>query len=788
MAVLTFDEVVQLVNRTRTTSISVKTVQVGEGWRVHDGCYKVHAAEIPFKVLYLESKALLKNAQEARQAVSREPNLHVVFAESIGFAPKPIFENAKLCQSLKSYLVSFIGSELEEYRKELSARGPKDFVAPQLQLPAGVTTAIGQYSLERFFTDPPQTAASISTTKNCAVLLATPGQGKTFMAEFLVSSLAKKSSYIPIYVSSAQWTTMRLGDLGSIAKTITNSFSYFHAQIGWLNGFEDEFLTVALKAGHFCIVFDGFDEYVLRNGGAIPAIEVLRTLKQLAEETDSRLLITSRTTFWASDVEGVAHQSDFNIDSYLRFELLPFDTNRAIGYFDKRFPGNATVVGRAKTIFEKLREANPEFAGKGFSLKLTGDIAEHKSSEGLSNIQEHPGLWLLKQLCEREQLRQQLPLTADQQMLALKYTSSQQLKSGVLTDDEVRFGIEMAAPRLDKVAVNNCLQSFGSHPLIEKTTDWQFSQEQVRVLLIASHLLNELNSANGFDEITEISNRSDIQISEIADISEVMIELVRYSAISAEDVLREVIQKLFGKFCLSVAMLPKRLDFARRLIAQLLLASTELLAPRGSTREERSAKLAELVGGKTLKGLVFGPSIARLNFSGYRFEGCVFDNVQWQYCKFDASTLFVGCHFLGGSESQSEGVESAIFREYLGDEEGTAFVEGLQIRSGQRIYGADNLKADIRAILRKFVTPDGLHFRSVNEMHLTSGTVSKSRFKEEILRELCRDVIHKHEISGLSDKGYHVREEAREAVRFMAVNNSLSGLLDAVFNRLLEKI
>jgi len=787
MAALTFEEVVGLVNRTRITSMSAKPILSGNGWRLHEGCYKVHAAEIPFKVLYLESKAIQKDALEARRNVANEGRLHVVFAESIGFSPEPIFKNADLCKSLKSYLISFIGSELDEYRTALIARGPKDFVPPQLKVPAGVSTLNAQHSLERFFTDPPSDVGAPS--KNCAVLLATPGQGKTFMAEYLVGTLAKKTSYFPIYVSSAQWATMQLGDLASIAKTITNSFGYFSSQISWLHGFEDEFLRTTLKAGHFCIVFDGFDEYILRNNGSVPAVEVLRRLKQLAEETDSRLLVTSRTTFWASDIEGVVGQSaDFDVNSYLRFELLPFDLSRASNYFEKRFPGNPDGVNIAKSIFEKLRSVNQEFAGKGFSLKLTGDIAKHQGTSALTEINEYPGLWLLRQLCEREELRQQLPLTAEQQLQALRYTASQQLKYARLTDDEVRFGIEMSASKLDKAAVNNCLQSFGSHPLIGKTLDWTWSQEQVRILLIASHILTEISEDSGFEEISEISSRSDVKISDVADISELMIDLIRHSTISVEQSLKKLIQALADKFCCHVSETPKRYDFACRLVAQLLFASVELLAPRGSTRDERAEKLADLLGGKKLKGMVFGPSIARVNLSGFSFENCVFDNVQWQYCKFDSETTFIRCYFLGGGDTKCEGFDSVDIKEYLGDEDGNAFVEGLQISSGRRTYSSDNLKGDIRAILRKFVSSDGLHFKTVSEEYLLSGTISKSRFKEEILLDLSRSIIKQHEISGVSTKGYHVRDEARDAVRFMAVNNSLSGLLDEVFRRLLQKI
>ncbi|MCK9986105.1 MAG: hypothetical protein AzoDbin1_02577 [Azoarcus sp.] len=780
MATLSFEEVTRLVNLTRTTSISDKPRAEGSGWRLYDGRYKVHAAEMPFEVLYLESKATQQNGIDAKLRLSGKSNVHVVYAESVGFKPKALFESVALCLSIKDYLKSFIGSELDEYRTQLIARAPKDFVPPQLILPSSITSIAAQYPLERFFTDPP--GAEGSAASSCAVLLAAPGQGKTFMAEFLVSMIAKKNSYVPLYVSSAQWTTMRVGDLSSIAKTITNSFSYFQAQIGWLHGYEEQFLRTTLKAGHFCIVFDGFDEYILRNNGAVTALDVLQTLKQLADDTDSRLLVTSRTTFWHADVENSGDNGTEIGRSYLNFELMPFDVSHAEKYFKLRMKDNDDAIRIAKKLFEKLRSANADFAGKGFTLKLIGDIAENKPSVDTA-IVGHPGVWLLEQICEREQLRQNLPLNSEQQLLGLRYTASQQLKSGRLTEEEVQLGIEMAAPQLDPQAVQNCVQRLGSHPLIERREEWKFTQDQVRILLVASHLLAEIKSDKNLAEIEEISRFGDVPAQDVADIAEAIIDLIMQAPVPESAQLNHVIRALAAHSCVG-GRLPENKDFSRRLTVQVILAIVERRAGRGSTREERASVIEELMEGRVVSGLVFGPSIPRINFSGFTFENCVFDNVQWQYCKFDETTVFTGCRFLGGGESYCDGLDLAEIREYVADEAGSEFIEGLQIQSGRRIYSADNLRNDIRAIIRKFVSPDGLHFKSVSEVHVTSGSVSRSRHKDEIMRELCRCNINEHEISGVSSKGYHVRDDAKEAVRFMAVNNSLSGVLAGVFERL----
>lgn len=49
-------------------------------------------------------------------------------------------------------------------------------------------------------------------------------------------------------------------------------------------------------------MFDGFDEYILRNRGNVQPMEVLRPLADLAGTTSTRIVITSRTSFWNTNL------------------------------------------------------------------------------------------------------------------------------------------------------------------------------------------------------------------------------------------------------------------------------------------------------------------------------------------------------------------------------------------------------------------------------------------------------------------------------------------------------
>src|SRR5213078_3421210 len=82
-----------------------------------------------------------------------------------------------------------------------------------------------------------------SSSGKLGILLAEPGQGKTYMSHYLVSSISKMNKgLVPIMVDSSQWGTMSVEDQSSLAKTIAHSFRHFDATLGWVAGHEDVFL------------------------------------------------------------------------------------------------------------------------------------------------------------------------------------------------------------------------------------------------------------------------------------------------------------------------------------------------------------------------------------------------------------------------------------------------------------------------------------------------------------------------------------------------------------------
>ena len=289
MAAMNFDEVISLINCSRITNINPESVRSeGEYWALYSGQHRIHTSTYPFQVLAIHAKATKESVRAICSELEGARDLHVVYAPSVTkrlgdirlLVPRSV---ANVC-TYKEYVVSFIKVELEAYIATLSMQKPDGYVDPPVIVPAGVPL---KNPLMNFLVDD----ASYFPEGGVGILLAPAGQGKTFMARHLVAQLAgRKSGPVPVMIESAQWHEMAISDLESLPKTITHSFRHHDASIGWIEGHEEEFIRTTLRADVFRIVFDGFDEYILRSPRS-RAAEVLDTLCELARTTGSRLII-----------------------------------------------------------------------------------------------------------------------------------------------------------------------------------------------------------------------------------------------------------------------------------------------------------------------------------------------------------------------------------------------------------------------------------------------------------------------------------------------------------------
>jgi hypothetical protein len=156
---------------------------------------------------------------------------------------------------------------------------------------------------------------------------------------------------------------------------------------------------------------------------------------------------------------------------------------------------------------------------------------------------------------------------------------------------------------------------------------------------------------------------------------------------------------------------------------------------------------------------------------------------------FDSQTKFNGCRFTGGNVLSCDGFGVALWTDScLFDREAMTVIDAERVRAGQRAYSEEDLKNDIGHLIRKFVPKEAAGFRTVEEPNLIKGAISHSAKRDEIVEQFKKDVLDVHTISGVSEVGFHVRQDAKEALLHFAANGTFSGVLSTLYSALKKKL
>jgi uncharacterized protein YjbI with pentapeptide repeats len=793
MESLEFSEVAALLNFSSSISIGVSPKKSFPGsWDLYIGAYTIHGRRYPFEVLYLHANASQEGILRAKQDAFHPGDTQVVFAPSL---PKRLRTPEELLKpaaerfvSLPEYLASFVQEELKGYTARLIAREPKYYVAPRITTPRGIARKLPN-PIENFLADP---ASDETEDGHVAVLLAEPGQGKTFMCDFLVSRLARQRGalhaaqrFAPIYINAEQWSSMDESDLASLNKTMTHCFRYFEAPIGWLAGHEAAFLHTTLRAGLFRVVFDGFDEYILRSHGTVTAVDALSGLIKLAKTTGTRIVITARTNFWESEIASRVNDVEDASDLLFVYHMEPFQYDQAVQYFNLRLGDRSRATTRASELYKRLQYGGDRFVGRGFVLSLIADLYERDPEFEATEITGGPVSWLLHALCEREQLRQALPLGPSEQLSILMQCAVEEVRGRHETDSGVMLLVQMENANLDEDAARSCCAKLRSHPLIARdpTHDqWKITQGQAKVALVARFLGSRVSLGDRDELINRFSRDADWDPGFYDDLAAMLVEQnAEQSSGDDERGMRALLESLLQSGDAGFAALP-------RLATLTALRFVDAHFRAGVPRDDRTRALSTLFPNGRFQELRFSGSISRYDFRGVTFTNCKFEGVRWTNCRFDGTTIFDVCNFRGGSVDHCVGFGGSLFQRCDGDETGMAVVQAEQIAAGSRSYTDSDLRSDIRAVVRKFISRGGFVLKTVREDHLRSGSISRSRHAELVIQEVGRQILDFHNISGASDGGAHVKADAIECVKFFATNNVFTGPLEQAYQKLKVKI
>jgi hypothetical protein len=548
-------------------------------------------------------------------------------------------------------------------------------------------------------------------------------------------------------------------------------------------GHEAEFLRVTLKADIFRIVFDGFDEYILRNAGAVQPIDVLEGLAELAKTTGARIVITSRTSFWNTNLPEAEISKFIGKHGAHIFKILPFDLQYAKNYFEQRLQ-DPTKVEHAMQTYAILRKGDENFAGRGFVLSLVADLAEQGSQPNVKPLATSQVMhWLIEALCEREVLRQQLPFTAHEQISMLRTFAVEVAEGSTPNTELLEISMSIVRATLDPKSRESAIEKLKSHPLVEKQHGadlWRFKQEQVRILLLAEEI------ADGDSGRAErFVRKAKLDAETWQDVAIMIVDILQKKLLDGDMIPR--LRRLVGSISANDSSTPYNRE-STRLAGMVALTAVERFLPRGSSHHDRTRLLVELCGATAIRGITFTGTVARYDFTGTSFIRCRFERVAWANCSFDENTAFEYCEFIGGvPPQQCSGMGTVQLLGTVLDPEAEAIFNSERIREGKRKYTANDLRADIHGLIVKFIIKGGIGIRSVEARNLEKGPISTSRYRAEIIDVLTALVLEKHPISGAGD-GYNIKKDAAEAVKFYAANNVFTGALREAFERLQKRL
>lgn len=801
MKVLRFEEVAGLINHSRITEVNLNPIKSDPGkWALYHGLNKVPHFKYDFYILYLYADLTKDTAYHAAKAIDHPEITQIVYASSVRRSSldeleKYISGKVAGLRETKSYLSSFIQEQLGKYNEKLKALEPKYFVDPAYETPSGFKRKYPNPLLS-FLND----TMSEVTGGKLGVLLAEPGQGKTYTTQFLATELCKQNA-IPIFIHSPQWFEMKETDLTSIWKTIIHSFKYFESPIDWIEGAEREFLDVTLKAGLFRVIFDGFDEYVLWNGGKIDANEVLRNLMELASISGSRILLTSRTSFWESNISPEI-LTNHRTPPYI-YNIIPFDHNHAKNYFQARFPDNNEATKRAVEIYTLIRKAASDdtksnLAGRGFIMNLIADLSSTEAA-GYSHINNLSAIpWIMEALCQREVKRQKLPIDAQQQLQVFRLFV-EEISCGIKPSTRLlRDVVSITADNLTETQINNLVgdsrAKYGSlqdHPLIQKIAgkdEWEFKHEQILFNLLAEQISYYVDNKMR-ESLKGLFGRLKTGGSLLDDLATALVEQI--CALGGSETIKIKLRDTIDSL-ISCCDSPKASAETNR--SELILATTiaflalNRLCPLGRPQVERANEFMTYFPGQKLQDVHFRGTLSNMDFGDTVFTNCRFDNLIWAKCKFSENTIFNKCVFVGGKIVHCEFFGKAKFNKCFLDSNSEAMVSAERIYAGERKYSKDDLRKDMEHILSKFYVKEGVGLRTVHEDNMSRGLISKSIHKEEIIEILNKTVIEKHTISGVSGYALNIRNEAREAVQNYINNGVFTGVLSDAFKELCNKL
>lgn len=806
---LDFNEVIELVNRAGVLDIHPRPLTNEAGrWSIFSGKVNIGRVRLRHNILYLMPG--LSRRTELARAIKALDKLNepaqIVYADVLvedgRFPSLARHEDDDRYPRLgaREFFMSLAREQLATYLDNLKNEDLRDYVDPDLEVVANGHDVSDQTSIRDAILGP---IKKYRHEPELSVLVAEPGQGKTYVCRY-IAQRAAGMGLVPLLVASDQWSNISTTDLQSLWKVIVNAFQHYGAPIFWADGAEESYIRVAQKTGLFMIIFDAFDEYVLRASGSIAAPDVLNAFRELALSTSSHILLTSRTAFWESGSDEVFagfRDEDFNARC---FKIRPFDKRHARTYFEKRLATRREYVDPAMAVFTDLkraqREGSVDFAGRGFLVYLIADMFLRSGhvSEALdvaSGGLDSPLDWVCERFCQREDRRQGLGLSASVQLAVLEELAEAVMAENGASTGTLSLLLEVLADadaEMVKVLTGTDGEKRGKlayHPLLRQRSDnrWIFCQDQIHYLFLARRVLSliQTGSPSPLKRFLDvIRGQQQLQV----EVAGTLLQLL-LTTNSGMARLRAVSAALVEYEPRPTTAHSQDHSGGASIAARLAVLAVSEVLPRGE-KTERGQLLLDLTGRQSvIERMQFSDTLSNFDLRGITFRHCRFENVTIMRCEFDATTRFEDCRFVSVDLLKSPTfVLSSIAANCSVDVGLRRHIVVGTMESGRRRYGLEDLRADIELILLRLLPSDALPPARISLDQLERGRIATSPLRDEILTALRRNVVEEVFLNDKNASEFHLRKDVISAVRYHRSNGVFVGGLAEAWNEVRQKI
>jgi len=398
--------------------------------------------------------------------------------------------------------------------------------------------------------------------------------------------------------------------------------------------------------------------------------------------------------------------------------------------------------------------------------------------------------WLMEAFCDREALRQKLPINAAEQLRALE-TFAAEVAMGAPPDSEaLEVCIGEVAPHLSTQDRSECVKRMEPHPLLAKDPSadrWTWSQEQIGNIFLAEWLCQRAIDGNPSQVfLRDFLKKQRLAPGQMADLASMIVDVAaEKTERSGKAFVASIVEQILSAARVGTDSAVNR--DGRTLATTIAMKAVDKDVPSGSAHKERAGVLLEILHGPPVAGVAFSGTIARMDFGGVTFRDCRFERVMWANVRLDDSTVFESCHFVGGLAERTVGLGLCEFKNCTWDEEAEAMIRLAQTRDGRRKYSQEDLKADLGRIIGKFVNRGGF-LQTVEARNLKRGTIRSSKYADDVVAQVVSRLLEHHNISGATEGGYNVRDDSKDAVRFYASNGVFSGPVKEVYEGLVRKL